>query len=375
MEISMTKLDLSQSGIDQWKNFNQEDRLFWKSYFDVRSFDRAFLQSFEQYAHDYGYCLKDDEIERTIFCVIIEILRYNKLHGMHRAFFGNSGGLDSAIICGLLSRTSKLSYDLGIPFDVVSYGLPISSNPDHNLRATQTAQTFGVRHITIQQLDDVLETFKKNLLPLCDTFQFTEEEKRRALGNVKARLRMIVNFFGTAQPGSYVVSTDNLSELYMAFWTLMGDVGAFGPIQNILKGLELPAVAYALGVPEHTLRAKPTDGLNIHTSLDKQEGGDVDAFQGVRYPHLDAIICHATSAGLDLEKPAPVHVDATHIDSIYASQEVVDRLIAQMVSPSAVWKRTKGSIGMSITRNDLGLPSLSKIQVSPNFYDASNRTS
>lgn len=361
MQTTVPSLDLTVPAIRQWEAMNQEQRQAWRIFFQLKPFDRQQLASLRPYAHDYGYHLTDDEIARVVFCLVVELLRYNQAHNMHRAYFGNSGGLDSATTCALLSRARQLSGHLGISFEVTSFGLPISSNPQHNERAADTANTFDVQHRTIERLDGVLQAFETSLTELARSLTFTEEETRRAFGNAKARIRMIVNFFATTKPNSYVVSTDNLSELYMAFWTLMGDVGAFGPIQNILKGLELPSIALTLGVPAHTLDAKPTDGLGVHTSLDEEEGGDTDAFHGVRYPDLDAIICHAVAAGMKLDETRPVRIDAMHIHSNAANEETVNALIAQMSSPASVWKRTCGSIGTAVSREQLGLPSLTSI--------------
>lgn len=351
----ISKIDLSKKAIDTWNSFDPEEKDFWSEYFELKKIQRSDVDRFKPFKHDYNYFLDDENVSRVVFCAVVETVRYNVSNKMNRAFIGNSGGLDSAVTCALLSKAVKLSKDLGKEFSVISYGMPLYSNPDHDLRAIETAKLFDIRHVKVDGLNEVLDSFKKVVLPLAEDFEFNEEEKRRGIGNVKARIRMIVNFFGTTQVGGYVVSTDNLSELYMAFWTLMGDVGAFGPIQNILKGLELPAVAYALGVPEKTLGAKPTDGLEVHKSLDEQEGGDADAFKGVQYPHLDAIICHAVKSGLGLNKQEFAKVDADLIASDHATQEIVDNLVKQMVSPASVWKREKGSIGSAIPREDLGL--------------------
>ncbi len=361
MNDHIQEINLEESGIAYWQRVGHTRVDLWRAYFGIVGVDNAKIQSYAPYQHPYRYALTDEDVVRIIVCAVIEIVRYNTANGMSRAYFGNSGGLDSATTCALLAKAMKLSADLGQAFDVVSYGMPIASNPEHNQRAASTAEAFGLTHVTVDVLDDVLEAFKKTVVPLGDQYGFTEEEHRRGLGNVKARIRMIVNFFGTTKAGGYVVSTDNLSELYMAFWTLMGDVGAFGPIQNILKGLELPAIGYALGVPEHTLGAKPTDGLEVHTSLDDLEGGDTDAFKGVRYPHLDAIICYAAKAGFDLEHVSDVTVDASLIQSEYATQEIVDHLTKTMGAPGSVWKRTSGSIGIAISREDLGLPPVDQL--------------
>lgn len=357
----IAKLDHSKTGIENWRLLNDKEKDWWANYFELSDFTIEDTNKINHYKHDYGYHIGYEDAVRITFCIVFEILRYNRLYKMNRVFLGNSGGLDSAVVCGLLSRALKLGKGTGSEFEVFSYGLPLESNPQHGERSKEVAESFGLKHLVVDNLDRVYVVFKEVLVSLANTLNFNEEEIKRGLGNTKARLRMAVNFFSTTQSGSYVMSTDNLSELYMAFWTLMGDVGAFGPIQHILKGLEEPALAVALGVPGSVLEAKPTDGLNVHKSLDGEEGGDVDAFRGVRYPHLDAIICHATKNGLDLAKSITVHVGSNLIHSDVVTQEKIDYLVGQMVSPASVWKRIHGSIGTSISRHDLGLENLIKI--------------
>ena len=88
-----------------------------------------------------------------------------------------------------------------------------------------------------------------------------------------------------------VLSTDNLSECWMAFWTLHGDVGDFGIIHNLMKGLELYDVARYLGVPEEIIAAKPDDGLGVAE-------GDEDQI-GAAYPAVDKIMAKLIQAGFD----------------------------------------------------------------------------
>lgn len=352
------KIDFSKKAIDTWNAYNPEEKGFWMHYLGLKKTDTTVYTDFQPYTHQYTYRLTDEDAARIVFCASVEIIRYNLENKMLYAIVGNSGGLDSAVTCSLLSKAAKISADRGIPFTVTVFGMPIHSNPDHHERAEESALSFGLTYTAVDGLSDVYDMLKHIVEPISHILSFNEEEVRRGLGNIKARIRMIINFFASTKSQSYVVSTDNLSELYMAFWTLMGDVGAFGPIQNVLKGLELPVVAYSLQVPARTLGAKPTDGLNVHTSLDDQEGGDTDAFKGVTYPHLDAIICHAVKNGLVLDKTEKVTIDRTKIDSPYATDQIINGLIAQMVSSASVWKRTKGSIGSAVSRDDLGLPRL-----------------
>ena len=89
------------------------------------------------------------------------------------------------------------------------------------------------------------------------------------MGNIKARLRMIYLYNLASKSNGLVLSTDNFTEYMLGFWTLHGDVGDFGIIQKVLKGLELYDIARYLDVPQEIIDAKPDDGLGI-------AGGDED---------------------------------------------------------------------------------------------------
>ena len=75
-----------------------------------------------------------------------------------------------------------------------------------------------------------------------------------------------------------VLSTDNLTEYYLGFWTLHGDVGDFGMMQNLWKtevyGLakyisdkyELIDRSDTSEAIKSCIKAEPTDGLGITES-------------------------------------------------------------------------------------------------------------
>jgi len=70
----------------------------------------------------------------------------------------------------------------------------------------------------------------------------------------------------------------------MGFWTICGDVGDFGPIQNVGKGFELPAIASALGIREDIISQPPSDGLMV-----TEENTD-EAQLGANYKEVDTIM-------------------------------------------------------------------------------------
>jgi len=82
-----------------------------------------------------------------------------------------------------------------------------------------------------------------------------------------------------------------LSEFWMSFWTICGDVGDFGMIQNVMKGRELNAIARYLKVIPRIIAARPDDGLDI-------AGGDEDQI-GANYPTVDDIMVYLRNHGFD----------------------------------------------------------------------------
>ncbi|NOZ36435.1 MAG: hypothetical protein GXO80_14200, partial [Chlorobi bacterium] len=91
-----------------------------------------------------------------------------------------------------------------------------------------------------------------------------------------------------------VLSTDNYTELLLGFWTLHGDVGDYGMIQNLWKtevyamsrflvnNLENKEQAKAL---DECIDAVPTDGLGITNS-------DLDQIGASSYEEVDKILIH-----------------------------------------------------------------------------------
>ena len=113
-------------------------------------------------------------------------------------------------------------------------------------------------------------------------------------GKLKARLRMMLAYDIANATGGMVLSTDNLSEYNMGFWTLCGDVGDFAPIQQLTKGFEIPALARFLGVPSAIIDKAPSDDLGV------TEGNTDESQLGATYKEIDAImVCASEDVALD----------------------------------------------------------------------------
>lgn len=197
---------------------------------------------------------------------------------------GVSGGIDSAIVAALMYPLAK---DLNI--DLIGITLPANSNKSEEItRSFMVMESFCTKsvEIPIQNIvdtivdDGILETIFK-LDENIDTID--KDSMNLILGNSAARARMSVLFGVANYFNGMVLSTDNLSEYMVGFWTLHGDVGNFGPIQNLWKD-EIYELAKWVKDNELTTnhkkwlalnactKAKPTDGLGISESDEDQLG-------------------------------------------------------------------------------------------------------
>ena len=287
---------------------------------------------------------------------------YFKENGLAYAIFGKSEGLDSSVIAGLLSNLEHVK-----PIGVI---MPCESDPEAERIGKLVLDHFKIPKLRVDltqeyhflmgrlysmegvygQLSNILKNYEDyellNTLP---------QRKQRAAGNIKARLRMITLYHIAQLTGGIVVSTDNFSELWMGFWTLNGDVGDIVPIQQIWKGLEEYSIAEALGVPDESLNAVPTDGLDVIP------GGTDEDQLGLPYSDLDRVII----ALLQSEFDGAIKSSDEEIDSL--SKRLSDQLgydPAKITHVAGQMAKThyKRNWPKTFTRSEIGLPDINAIE-------------
>ena len=238
-----------------------------------------------------SYRLSHEDAKTVVQNIRKLIKLYFKENKLTYAIFGKSEGLDSSVIAGLLSEIEGIR-----PIGVI---MPCESDLEAERIARIVLDHFKAPWIRVDltkefhflmghyfssegvhgQLSQILKQYQDH-----DTLKTMPHRKPRATGNMKARLRMITLYHIAQLTGGIVVSTDNLSELLMGFWTLNGDVGDLSPIQYVWKGLEEYTIAEVLGVPKESIEAVPTDGLEVIPG-----GTDQDQL-GLPYHDLDRVI-------------------------------------------------------------------------------------
>ena len=187
------------------------------------------------------------------------IIDYVNKNNIKTLVIGVSGGIDSAVVSTLCSRTN-------IP--TIAVGMPLNSKPE-NTRLSNLQLDFlsklNVHTIEIE-LSDTFKSFE-NAIP----HRFKSE---LASANSKSRLRMMTLYHIAANRNGLVVGTGNKVEDFgVGFYTKYGDGGVdISPIADLYK-TEVRELGRYLGVPQDIINATPTDGLWDDDRNDEEQIG------------------------------------------------------------------------------------------------------
>jgi NAD+ synthase len=175
---------------------------------------------------------------------------------------GMSGGLDSSVCAALIRQATD---------NCLGLILPIESDIKDLDDASALASALNMK----TQYLDLTATYKNlvNLLP---------DGERVALGNIKARLRMIVLYYYANLNNYLVCGTGNKTEISLGYFTKHGD-GACDilPLGDLYKG-EVRELARELNIPEEIINKVPSAGL-WSGQTDEQE-------IGFTYEQMDAAL-------------------------------------------------------------------------------------
>lgn len=207
-----------------------------------------------------------------------------------------SGGIDSALVCGLAARAVGSDRVLGIV-------MPSASNPDDAVSAARVAEAFDFATITVDLTEPtkVLEnTLPRphdvaNLLNLDSPVH--ADAQKLADANVKPRLRMTTSYYVANLCNGIVLGTGNKSEAMIGYFTKYGDGGVdLMPIVDLYKH-EVRELARAIGVPESVVNRPPSAGL--------WEGQTDEDEIGLTYDQLDSALM-ALESGDSSDVPSEV---------------------------------------------------------------------
>ena len=210
-------------------------------------------------------------------------------HNIKSLVCGISGGIDSCLCVALALPVCK---ELGVA--IIGRSISILTNkPDEKDRAKKVGEEFCT---DFKEVD--LSTTFNNLYADISEFEddgFSEDvDEKINKGNVKARIRMIYLYNLARKHKGIVLSTDNYTELLLSFFTLHGDVGDYGMIQNLWKH-EVYNLSRSVNEEyknkeplQLCIDANPTDGLGITNS-------DLDQLGASSYDEVDQILINHIS--------------------------------------------------------------------------------
>ncbi|QCS41141.1 NAD+ synthase [Natrinema versiforme] len=199
-----------------------------------------------------------------------------------------SGGIDSTL-------TAALAVDAVGNDRVLGLGLPCTKTDGAHVSDARTiAEGMGIEFEEIQ-LRPLLEAFDGTVASALesDAESGTPNERTHEIGNVTARLRMIVAYYAANRQSRLVIGTANRSERLLGYFTKYGDGAADAyPIGDCYK-TEVRALAKHVGLPRRIVSKEPTAGF----WATQTDAGEL----GARYDVIDPLLYRLVERGLPLE--------------------------------------------------------------------------
>ena len=196
--------------------------------------------------------------------------------GFHQASIAVSGGIDSATSLYLLREyfssdqifVSHLYYfdKTTDKFKAIINGLGI---PEKNIMLSP-----------IKNIVDTIATQRNIKNP-------SNETERIRLGNIMARVRMILHYDFSREHNALVVGTENRSEYHLGYFTRFGDEASdMEPLHHLYK-TQVYQLARALRVPQEIIESRPSAGLWESQTDASELGFTYEEADPVLYLHFD----------------------------------------------------------------------------------------
>jgi len=186
----------------------------------------------------YAYML---EIQLPLLAeeTIVEFIK-SFLNGK-KGIIGMSGGIDSTLVAYLANKAA--------PGKIIGIHMPeIESSNDDEKDSREFAEKIGI--------DFRVFNIEKFISPFREIYN-----DRKILGNIKARIRMVVLYSIANKENALVIGASNKSELLTGYFTKYGDGASdLMPIGDLYK-TQVKLLARKVGLPEKVINKVPTAGL------------------------------------------------------------------------------------------------------------------
>ncbi len=187
---------------------------------------------------------------------IIKFIRETlKKQGFKNVVIGVSGGIDSTVSLYLLKETIPAR-------NIIAIHLPYLESHEKKLKKVFNIKTISLKPFLSE--DVFFELFKEPMSReeiSSKARNKISSEKKIRLGNITARLRMIILYDFAKKYNALVCGTENRTEQLLGYFTRFGDAASdFEPIQHLYK-TQVYQLAKYLRLPNEFIEQKPTAGL------------------------------------------------------------------------------------------------------------------
>jgi NAD+ synthase len=232
--------------------------------------------------------LSDEELAATRDHIVDFVRRTVDDAGATGAVIGLSGGVDS-------TTTAAVAVEALGADRVHGLVMPSEVNTAANMSdAERVAEHLGVEY-------DVVD-----IAPIADAvFEAypPATDDRMATGNVRVRLRGVLNYFVANHEDRIVVGTGNRSEALTGYFTKYGDQAVdCNPIGRLYKQ-QVRQLAAALDLPEEWVMKTPSAEMWLGQTDEAEMGLDYDTLDAILALHVDGPLSKAaTVRELDVEE-------------------------------------------------------------------------
>jgi len=234
--------------------------------------------------------LSESELERHREHITDFIATQADAAGADAAVIALSGGIDSTL-------TAYLAVEALGADSVYGLVLPSEVNREGNMSDAErvASELLDVEYdvVGINPIVDAVLEAHPEAEPGGEP---ADETEKVAVGNLRARVRTVLNYFAANRRGGLVLGTGNKSEALVGYFTKYGD-GAVDclPIANLYKQ-QVRQLARHVGVPEDLAGKTASAELWADQTDEEELGLDYDTLDAILALHVDGPLSSSATA-------------------------------------------------------------------------------